>query len=292
MPPRGERYGEGSRHFRRARSIQIATAMTRLLPPHWPEYLIEMTSLATFMASAAMFATVLQHPSSPLSSWMAAGVAGRVPMAAAMALTAMALIYSPWGRRSGAHMNPAVTITFLRLRKIAVRDAAGYVLAQFVGGCAGIATATTLLAQLPADPSVNYVATLPGPTGVLVAVVAEAAISFGLMLTVLHLSNHPRFNRYTGTAAGLLVFAYITFEAPLSGMSMNPARSLGPALLTGSLGSLWIYFVGPLAGMLAAAELYVRRHGWSRVLCAKLHHSPAHPCIFRCRFGAQPEVRP
>ncbi|HEV3485290.1 MAG TPA: aquaporin, partial [Vicinamibacterales bacterium] len=230
--------------------------MTRLLPPHWPEYLIEMASLAAFMASAATFATVLQHPSSPLSSWMAGGVAGRVPMAAAMGLTAMALIYSPWGRRSGAHMNPAVTITFLRLRKIAARDAAGYVVAQFVGGCAGIATATTLLAQLPADPSVNYVATLPGPTGVLVAVVAEAAISFGLMLTVLHLSNDARFHRYTGMAAGLLVFAYITVEAPLSGMSMNPARSLGPALLTGSFRSVWIYFVGPLAGMLAAAELY------------------------------------
>lgn len=265
--------------------------MKRLLP-HWPEYLIEMASLATFMFAAATFATLLQHPSSPLAAWMPAGVVRRVPMGAAMGLTAIALIYSPWGRRSGAHMNPAVTLTFLRLRKVRSADAVGYVVAQFAGGFGGIAIATALLAQLPADPSVNYVATVPGPLGGAVAVLAETLISFGLMTTVLHLSNHPRWHAYTGLAAGALVCTYITVEAPLSGMSMNPARSLGPALLTESLSSLWIYFVGPLAGMIVAAELYVRSRGLSSVLCAKFHHRSHHPCIFRCRFAAQPEVTP
>jgi aquaporin Z len=209
-------------------------------------------------------------------------------MGLAMGLTAMAIIYSPFGRRSGAHMNPAVTLTFFRLDKIAGADAAFYVLAQFIGGYLGIAVATRLLAGLPAHPSVNYVATLPGSWGNAVAFLAEIAISFGMMSTILRVSNHPRLARFTGVCAGVLVMTYITVEGPLSGMSMNPARSVGPAILAGSLDTLWIYFAAPLAGMLLAAELYVRQHGLAHVLCAKLHHAPG-PCIFRCRFDRAAE---
>ena len=92
--------------------------------------------------------------------------------------------------------------------------------------------ATLLSRGLPAHPSVNYVATVPGPRRTLVAFAAEVAISFVLMPLVLRVSNSPGFARYTGAAAGALVALYITVEAPLSGMSMNPARTLGPALLS------------------------------------------------------------
>jgi aquaporin Z len=105
-------------------------------------------------------------------------------------------------------------------------------------------------------------------------------------LVVLVVSNHARFSRFTGVSAGALVCTYIIVEAPLSGMSMNPARSLGPALLAGSIDSLWIYVVGPLAGMLLAAEAYVRLGQPHCVLCAKLDHSSSVPCIFRCGVGA------
>jgi aquaporin Z len=253
---------------------------------HWREYGAEALCLGTFMLSAAAFATLLQHPASPLALSAAPAWLARVLMGLAMGLTAMAIVYSPLGRRSGAHMNPAVTLTFLRLGKIARRDAALYIAAQFVGGMTGIALATELLARLPADPSVNYVATIPGPLGAAVAFMAEGTISFGMMLLILTVSNHPRYTRYTGICAGALVCLYITFEAPLSGMSMNPARSLGPAVLAGSLNSMWLYFVAPIAGMLLAAETYVRRHGAARVLCAKLHHPTDIPCIFRCQFHA------
>jgi aquaporin Z len=257
-----------------------------IIRTHWREYAGEAACLGTFMFSAATFATVLQHPLSPLSLGATPSMMARMPMGLAMGVTAISIIYSPWGRRSGAHMNPAVTLTFLRLGKIAPIDATMYVLAQFLGGFGGIAVANELLARLPADPSVNYVATVPGPAGVAGAVAGEIAISFGMMLMVLAVSNHARFNRLTGVCAGILVFTYITVEAPLSGMSMNPARSLGPALLAGSLDSLWIYFAAPLAGMALAAEAYVRGRGEAGVLCAKLDHSPGTPCIFRCRFGA------
>ena len=135
-----------------------------------------------------------------------------------------------------------------------------------------------------ADPSVNYVATLPGEAGIVWAFVAEVLISFGLMLTVLHVSNNKRLNRYTAYFAGSLVAIYITFEAPLSGMSMNPARSLGSALPGGIWDGLWIYFIAPPIGMLAAAQVYLRRHGVARVYCCKLHHENGKRCIFRCRY--------
>ena len=249
---------------------------------HWPEYAIEGACLALFMVSAAAVATLLQHPSSPLSGWTAGPLVRRVPMGLAMGLTNAVLIYSPLGGRSGAHMNPAVTLTYLRLRRIAPVDAAGYVAAQFAGALSGMAIATWMLAGLPAHPAVNYAATVPGPAGAVAAFGAEVAISFVLMLAVLGMSNAPSLSRFTGVAASLLVAAYIVFESPVSGMSMNPARSLGSNLFASLFGPLWIYFLAPPAGMLLAGECYVRRFGAHRVRCAKLHHAGSTRCIFAC----------
>jgi aquaporin Z len=263
----------------------------RMLQDHWPEYLIEALCLGTFVMSAAFCATALRHPASPLAAFIASfgmSPSGRVPMGIAMGATAMAIIYSPLGRRSGAHINPAITLTFLRLGKIELVDAAAYVAAQFAGGALGILTATWLLRGLPAHPSVNYVATVPGSPGSFVAFGAEAAISFGMMLTVLSVSNTPRLARFTGVFAGVLVAFYITFEDPLSGMSMNPARTLGSALLAHTGRSLWIYFTAPPLGMLLAAEIYVRALGAGRVRCAKLHHASGVRCIFHCGFLETP----
>lgn len=117
------------------------------------------------------------------------------------------------------------------------------------------------------------------------AFAAEALISFGLMLTVLIVSNDRKLNRYTALFAGSLVATYITFEAPISGMSMNPARSLGSALPGDVWDALWICFIAPPLGMLAAAEVYVRSRSRQHVLCCKLHHDNDTRCIFRCNYG-------
>jgi len=258
---------------------------------HWPEYAIEAVNLGLFMVSAAAFASLLRHPSSPLAAAVGSLMPQplqRAPMGLAMGLTAAAIIYSPLGRRSGAHMNPSVTLTFLRLGKIRPLDAAAYIAAQFVGGAAGILAATLLLRGLPSHPAINYVATVPGAAGLTIAFAGETAISFGMMLMVLSVSNTRQLARFTGAFAGVLIAIYITFEDPLSGMSMNPARTLGPALLSHTARWLWIYFTAPLLGMLLAAELYVRTIGAQRVRCAKLHHPAAGPCIFRCRFMENP----
>jgi aquaporin Z len=250
-------------------------------PLHWREYLMEVAGLGLFMLSAATMTSLLEHPASPARAVLPDPTMRRAAMGAAMGLTAAALIYSPWGRRSGAHNNPAVTLTFFRLGKISGRDALAYVVAQFVGGAAGIAAAAMLLRPWIAHPSVNYVATVPGPNGPLIAFTAETAISFVMMLVVLTTSSHARAARFTGVMAALLVACFITIEAPLSGMSMNPARTLGPDLVGDMFHGVWIYFLAPPVGMLAAAEVFIRvrhRHG---IRCAKLYHDSGH-CIFGC----------
>jgi aquaporin Z len=245
---------------------------------HWREYLIEAAGLGLFMLSAASMGTLIEHPASPLRHVLPDPFGRRMVMGLAMGITAASLIYSPWGQRSGAHFNPSVTLTFLRLGKVSRLDASFYVAAQFAGGVLGIAAAAGALRPWIGDASVNFVATLPGVFGNGAAFVGELAISFLLMLTVLTVSNQQRLMRFTGLAAACLVATFITFEAPLSGMSMNPARTLGPSVVGGLADGLWLYFVAPPAGMLLAAEVYLRVKGGFAVHCAKLHHSS--PCIF------------
>jgi aquaporin Z len=201
-----------------------------------------------------------------------------------MGATAVAIIHSPLGKRSGAHFNPAVTLAFLRLGKIDPVDAAAYVGAQFAGGVGGVLVASALFDPMRlAHPAVAWAATVPGPGGTPIAFVAEVGISFVLMATVLALRD-SRLARYTGSAAGVLVALWITVEAPLSGMSMNPARTFASALPGGTWTAVWVYFVAPPLGMLAAAEAFVRLRGAGAVACAKLHHEHPLRCIFRCGY--------
>jgi aquaporin Z len=266
-----------------------AATLLRTLSQHWPEYLIEAGCLAVFMVAACLCVALVEHPASPLRSALADDFLRRSLIGLAMGATAVGIVYSPWGKRSGAHLNPAVTLTFLRLGRVDPRDAAWYVLAQFSGGVLGVGIGAWLLGpSIIADPAVDYVVTRPGAAGIGAAFAAEAAISFGLMLAVLVVSNRRDLNRHTGLVAGALVAVYIAFEAPLSGMSMNPARSFGSAWSASSWDALWIYFAAPLAGMLIAAECYLRTHGHGAVLCCKIHHDNDQRCIFRCRYGQSP----
>lgn len=246
---------------------------------------MEAWGLGMFMLAAGAATVALEASASPLHALVADPVTRRALIGLAMGLTAVGLIYSPWGRQSGAHLNPAVTLAFLRLGRIAHCDAVFYILAQFIGGTLGVLLACALFGAAFSGVPVNYVATLPGANGVVTAFAAEALISFGLMLAVLELSRHPRLAPYTGLAAGLLITLYILFEAPFSGMSMNPARSFASAAPSGIWHSAWIYFSAPILGMSAAAEWYRHRaHG-----CAKLYHAEDKRCI---HCGYQPPASP
>ena len=243
---------------------------------HWPEYLMEAAGLAAFMVSACSFAVLLEHPASPVHAAISSAAVRRALGGLAMGATAVAIIYSPWGRQSGAHLNPGVTLGFLRLGWIARADAAFYAAFQVAGGVAGVLLAWALLGARLSHPSAHFAVTMPGPAGVGVALAAEAAISFLLLTAVLHVSG-SRYGRWTGVVAGALVALYIAVEAPISGMSMNPARSFASALVSGKWTALWIYFVGPPLAMLLAATLYARRRVSG---CAKLVHAADKRCIF------------
>jgi len=251
---------------------------------HWPEYLMEAAELGFFMISATAVTALLQHPASPLRQALPDALGRRALTGLAMGATAVAISYSPLGQQSGAHFNPAVTLTFFRLGKIAALDAAFYVLAQFLGGVAGVLVSVLFLGMVVAHPSVHYAATRPGVYGVGAAFAAELVISFFLMLTVLSVSNSKRLARLTPLCAGALVATYITFESPISGMSMNPARTLGSALPAGIFKGLWVYFTAPVLGMLLAAEAYVRSGPSRRIYCAKINHHTHRRCIFRCGY--------
>jgi len=112
-----------------------------------------------------------------------------------------------------------------------------------------------------AHPAVDYVVTLPGRYGYWWAFVAEMAITFFLMFVILRVSNTPKLNRLHGLLAALLVMTYISIEAPISGMSMNPARTLDLHSPPRNWKAIWIYFTAPPLGMLMAAEFYVRSRG-------------------------------
>jgi aquaporin Z len=255
--------------------------MLDALKRHWPEYLIEAGGLALFMMSACSFGSILEHPSSPVRKAIGDPVLRRALMGIAMGSTAMAIVYSRWGKRSGAHINPSITLTFYRLGKIEPSDAFFYVAAQFLGGIAGVLVSGSVLGPILAHPRVHYVATVPGARGVLPAFAAEVVISFLLMTAILTVSNRTAIARYTGILAGTLAATYIFIEAPVSGMSMNPARTLGSAVPAGVWTAVWIYFTAPPLGMLLAAAVYSRR---GVVRCAKLHHQNSQPCIFRCGY--------
>ncbi|MGN6733236.1 MAG: aquaporin, partial [Candidatus Binatia bacterium] len=203
--------------------------MSEVLKNHWPEYLIEGACLGLFMISAFTFATILEHPASPLHQAVPTPLFRRFLMGLAMGGTAIAIIYSPWGKRSGAHINPSTTLTFFRLGKINKWDTMFYLSAQFIGGLSGAITAAIALSSWASHPAVNYVVTIPGAAGAFAALIAEMAIAFILMTVVLRVSSTPRLHKFAGLCAGILVAIYITVEAPISGMSMNPARTFASA---------------------------------------------------------------
>lgn len=261
---------------RRTDSLSAMTSLRR----HWPEYLMEMGEAGFYLCVACLVATLLQHPASIVRQFVSSGIVRRALMGLAMGATAIAIVISPWGKRSGGHFNPAITFAFYRLRKLSSYDMGFYVGAQFLGAIIGVAVARYVLRGALGNYAVHYAVTAPGAYGTTVAFVAELAISFFLMITILFTTNHKRLAPYTAYANGVLLAMYYTFEAPLSGMSTNPARTFGSAFHASYWHALWIYFIAPSIGMMVAAEIFLRFRKGAVPFCAKLHHANNQPCIF------------
>jgi len=256
----------------------------RAFQRNWPLYIFEASELAIFMISACVFTVLLFDPAYAMPRILPSAALRRILMGIAMGVTAVLIIHSPMGKRSGAHFNPAITLTYLRLGKVAPWDAVFYVIFQFIGGLGGVGIAAILLGASIAAPSVDYAVTVPGLGGTVGAFCAELFMATLLMGVVLWMSNRPAVAKYTSYCMGVLIASYIFFFAPVSGFSINPARTVGSAVFAGVWTACWLYFVAPLLGMMTSAEVYLRAAGADRILCAKLHPDPNYPCPFRCHF--------
>lgn len=261
-------------------SIRAVTALRR----HWHLYVFEGLELATFMLSACVFTVLLFDPSRTAFHVLPSPAARRLLMGIAMGLTAILIIHSPPGKRSGAHFNPAITVTYFRLGKIHGWDAVFYVVFQFVGGVLGVGISALILGGKIAIPAVNYAITVPGQDGTAAAFLAELFMATLLMGVVLWTANKPSLSRYTSYLVGILITLYILLFAPVSGFSINPARTTGSAVFAHIWTAWWLYFTAPLLGMLASAEIYRLALGPGRILCAKLHPDPSYPCPFICQY--------
>jgi aquaporin Z len=258
---------------------------------NWPLYMYEAIELALFMISACAFSLLLFDSSSPAFRAFPSTVVRRILMAIAMGITAVLIIHSPMGKRSGAHFNPVITLTYLRLGKIGLCDAVFYVAFQFIGGILGVAAAASAFGKSLSKPTIDYAITVPGRYGIVAAFFAELFMATVLMAVVLLLSNTARLAIYVSYSVGILIALYTFFFAQISGFSINPARTTGSALFAGVWTAGWLYFVAPLLGMFSAAEIYTRLSVNASVLCAKLHPDPALPCPFFCSFPGHRHLR-
>lgn len=159
---------------------------------------------------------------------------------------------SPVGRLSGAHINPVVSLAFWLERKLPLRFLLGYIAAQLTGAILG---ATVLLLWGSFGESVHYAASVPGSHGAVVAALGEAATTFCLVTGVFTFLGTRTIRRFTPLLLPPLYAIMVYLEGPLSGTSTNPARTLGPAAISGDWHGFWAYLLGPTIGAVAAVAL-------------------------------------
>jgi glycerol uptake facilitator-like aquaporin len=179
-----------------------ARNLREALSTHWRLYLMEASELALFMIAACACTVWLYGAGSAWGSVVQNAWLRRLCMGLCMGLTAIAIIHSPMGKRSGAHFNPAITLAYLLLGKISWSDAAFYVLFQFLGGVAGVGIAAACFGARLAQPGVRYAVTVPGRYGVAAAFAAEFFMAFVLLGFVLYTSNRPRLAHFTSYGVG------------------------------------------------------------------------------------------
>ena len=256
--------------------------LAETLRRHWPEYAIEAGFLAAFLLCAGL-ASAWSLGADGFPSYV---VVRRAIAGIAMGLLLVAMIYSPWGRRSGTHLNPAITLAYWRLGKIGRWDLLFYLLAQVAAGL----VAVYLLrggAVLPAGLPRSLLSVSLGPSNDWTAMLTEFVLSATAMLLILFTSNHASWFRWTGVVYALLVTLVVACSAPLASFGMNVARLLAVDISGDVTALQWLNLLPPLLGMLLGVEAYRLLTGRPQVLCAKLAHNTHGRCIFRCQHPYQ-----
>jgi aquaporin Z len=232
----------------------IRMAAEHELPPRklWPLWCAELVGTALLVAIGCSLVILDFGTGSPVARLVPSAGARRAITGCLFGTTGALIAISPVGKVSGAHINPVVTLAFWLRGRMTTRLALGYVGAQLAGAIAG---AAALRAWGTMGASVAFAATVPGPSGVWAAAAGEAAATFCLVAGLFSFLGHPRLRSWTPALFPALYAFLVWGEAPLSGASTNPARSLGPGLVAGVTSGWWVYWVGPVAGTLLGVAI-------------------------------------
>jgi aquaporin Z len=260
-------------------------AANQKLPMPWTLFFSEFIGTALLLGVGLSVVIVDFGSSSPIVHLIPSPGLRRLVTGFLFGTTGALIALSPVGKESGAHINPVVTLAFWLMGKMRSPHATGYILAQLAGAIFG---ALPLLAWGRMGRSVHYGATLPGSGyGPGLAVLGEIVTTFALIIGLFFFIRHPRLRKFTPALFPFLYAVMVFLEAPVSGTSTNPARSLGPAVISGSWQDWWVYWLGPVIGMLLALAAY--RFSWLRELeieVAKLYHFEHDPHnVFRPKPG-------
>lgn len=258
----------------------------------WPLYLSELIGTALLVAVGLSVVIADFGSGSFIVHYLPDAGPRRLLTGFLFGCTGALIAISPLGKISGAHINPVVSLSFWLEGKMGGAHAAGYAVAQLLGGIVG---AVPLLAWGAMGASVRFGATVPGDTfSPLDALGGEAVTTFMLVFLLFLLLGHARLRRFTPLLFPFLYAVMVFLEAPVSGTSTNPARSVGPAVVSGDWYGWWIYFAGPVAG--ACLAVAVRRHPWLQpfeVEVSKLYHFNYDPLgLFKHRKYTHPSLMP
>ncbi len=185
---------------------------------------------------------------------------------------------SPLGRLSGAHLNPSVTLAFWTSGHVSRSDLLGYWASQFLGALLGVGVLRLAWGHVAGSLQDGRTAPHPGVTPI-AALVIEALLTAVLILAIFATTSSARTARLTPLVLWIVIALLVWRGAPYTGCSMNPARSLAPAVISGDFSSLWIYLVGPILGAVVAAWLFVMAPLGLRPVTAKLYHDVAYTSV-------------
>ena len=257
---------------------------------NWAEYSAEFLGTA-FLIFAGLSAVVFNlGKNSPVEQIISTKDDRLMLTGLLFAGSASLFAITPLGKLSGAHVNPVVSLAFWIQGKMDFLDAAGYIVAQFLGAIFGSVLLVTIWGDYAA--TVENGATLPQPEYALWYVFAvEVFITFLLVLSILIFVSSRRLMHWTPLMTWLLIAFTVRLTAPISGTGLNPARSFGPALVSGFWRDQWLYFVAPTLGaVLSVVAFRLLYRGKREIITGKLFHVPHAHCIYKqCKAPHHPE---
>lgn len=248
---------------------------------HWPEYGAELlgTAILVFVGLSAVVFNMGQGL--PMEHLIPDQSIRLLITGLLFAGSGSLVAISPLGKLSGGHVNPAVSLAFWAQGKMHHHDIVGYIVGQVLGAIMGAALLVFVWGRYAA--SVTNGMTLPGPTYPLWYVfLAEVSMTCLLVLSIFIFVSSHRLMRWTPLMTWLLVATMVWLESSISGTSLNPARSIGPALVTWFWQDQWLYWIAPpLGALLAVGAFRLLTFGERKLLTAKLFHVPHYRCIFK-----------